>query len=345
MAGPQGPGPYFASSLPQNFALQPDLFRAGFPGSIGGYRIMPPAPSGVAANNSATKSVVVEQIISAQSSADTAQSTADAKSTVRVNGNLLAGEEANFNGSTPAAPGGDPAVIFQADTGNPITNVSGYLPTFGPSGGGHAPGAVPDPGGSSGTTKFLREDGTWNIPPGTGGAANYQTVQKNAVSVTQRPTLNFLDPFVVTDDAGNTSSDISIQTIKLFVNRNLGGNVSVLANTPTTVDSFSMTMPASGGPWRVHFDWFYYIAVAASPHVLIYISDGTNIFANSANKTGQTPWGLKGSGYSTVTYANGATVTFTLIVISQNNITVDAADPVFSTGLTSFCQAVAMASA
>ena len=39
------------------------------------------------------------------------------------------------------------------------------LPVFIASGGSHAKGAVPDPGASSGTTHFLREDATWAIPP------------------------------------------------------------------------------------------------------------------------------------------------------------------------------------
>ena len=42
------------------------------------------------------------------------------------------------------------------------------VPTFVGSGASHAPGAVPDPPASSGTTKFLREDATWAVPPGSG---------------------------------------------------------------------------------------------------------------------------------------------------------------------------------
>ena len=41
------------------------------------------------------------------------------------------------------------------------------LPLFTASGAGHHAGAVPDPGGSAATTHFLREDATWQIPPGT----------------------------------------------------------------------------------------------------------------------------------------------------------------------------------
>ena len=51
------------------------------------------------------------------------------------------------------------------------------LPIFGPSGTTHAPGAVPDPGATAGSTRYLREDGTWAVPAGgnggsTGGGAS-----------------------------------------------------------------------------------------------------------------------------------------------------------------------------
>jgi hypothetical protein len=51
---------------------------------------------------------------------------------------------------------------------------SGTVPTarlslFGASGTSHAAGIVPDPGATAGTTRYLREDGTWSTPPGTGG--------------------------------------------------------------------------------------------------------------------------------------------------------------------------------
>lgn len=38
------------------------------------------------------------------------------------------------------------------------------LVPFGASGANHKPGLVPDPGSSSGTSKYLREDGTWSVP-------------------------------------------------------------------------------------------------------------------------------------------------------------------------------------
>jgi hypothetical protein len=48
------------------------------------------------------------------------------------------------------------------------------LPLFGPSGSAHAPGIVPDPGATAGSTRFLREDGTWVAPSGGGGSGSVQ---------------------------------------------------------------------------------------------------------------------------------------------------------------------------
>ncbi len=43
------------------------------------------------------------------------------------------------------------------------------VPAFIASGATHAPGAVPDPGATAGTTRYLREDATWDVPAGGSG--------------------------------------------------------------------------------------------------------------------------------------------------------------------------------
>lgn len=42
--------------------------------------------------------------------------------------------------------------------------MAALLSVFGASGSSHAVGIVPDPGASAGTTRYLREDGTWDVP-------------------------------------------------------------------------------------------------------------------------------------------------------------------------------------
>jgi hypothetical protein len=46
------------------------------------------------------------------------------------------------------------------------------LPVMGASGSGHSQGAVPDPGATAGTTRYLREDGSWSVPAGGGSGAS-----------------------------------------------------------------------------------------------------------------------------------------------------------------------------
>ncbi|GEM_PF-6015607 len=63
------------------------------------------------------------------------------------------------------------------------------MPVFVASGGSHASGAVPDPGASAGTTRFLREDATWATPSGgsTAGArfvGGVQVLGSSAISTT-----------------------------------------------------------------------------------------------------------------------------------------------------------------
>ncbi|RQS84326.1 hypothetical protein [Burkholderia seminalis] len=62
------------------------------------------------------------------------------------------------------------------------------LPVFGASGPGHAPGAVPDPGSTAGTTRFLREDGTFQVPPGSGGSSTLAGLSD--VNVTEGPGID-----------------------------------------------------------------------------------------------------------------------------------------------------------
>jgi hypothetical protein len=49
------------------------------------------------------------------------------------------------------------------------------LPLFGASGASHAAGIVPDPGATAGSTRYLREDGTWVVPPGGSGGSGTVT--------------------------------------------------------------------------------------------------------------------------------------------------------------------------
>ncbi len=61
------------------------------------------------------------------------------------------------------------------------------LPVFGASGAGHAQGAVPDPGATAGTGRFLREDGVWaqaGTSSGGGGASGTAAINGGSIDNT-----------------------------------------------------------------------------------------------------------------------------------------------------------------
>jgi lysophospholipase L1-like esterase len=75
------------------------------------------------------------------------------------------------------------------------------LPLFGSSGGAHQQGAVPDPGATAGTSRYLREDGTWSTPPGSGAA------QGTVVGLPQ--TANLIGEYLFTEGTGTLAHDTS----------------------------------------------------------------------------------------------------------------------------------------
>jgi hypothetical protein len=114
---------------------------------------------------------------------------------------------------------------------------SSFGQTFGPSGANHATGLVPDPGITSGSIKFLREDATWATPPGVDG---------NFAGVVSAPgfdaaTLNLGTSAASIVNLGTASSTqtINIGTGSGVTTINLGGagDTVNIAGTLTTVNT------------------------------------------------------------------------------------------------------------
>jgi lysophospholipase L1-like esterase len=76
------------------------------------------------------------------------------------------------------------------------------LPVFVASGSGHSVGVVPDPGAAAGATRYLREDGTWVAPSGSGSTGQSVGVTLPAGATAD---YNFLQGSgsVLTDSSGN----------------------------------------------------------------------------------------------------------------------------------------------
>lgn len=84
----------------------------------------------------------------------------------------------NLNAATPAPASGKQNIVFADDAGSPTVNISASDPAMvGDSGSGGTAGNVPaPPSGSAAAGKFLKADGTWAVPPGTGGGVFTQEV-------------------------------------------------------------------------------------------------------------------------------------------------------------------------
>jgi hypothetical protein len=91
-----------------------------------------------------------------------------------------------------------------------------------------------------------------------------------------------------------------------------------------TVIHQAITMPSSGCPCRVSATWWLYMTVTTSGVDAAYVIDnvgGTGFAGNSTASAGSfnSGWGFNGAGKSPQTYANGAAVTFNLIMASSHS--------------------------
>lgn len=136
-----------------------------------------------AATNSNTVSTIVKRDASGNFSAGTITATLSGNATTATTATnfsgSLSGDVTGTQSATQinsASSGIGDRLISGVNTGTTTINAL-RLPAMVGSGATHASGLVPDPGVTAGTTKFLREDGSWQVPAGGGGTVT-------AVSVT-----------------------------------------------------------------------------------------------------------------------------------------------------------------
>jgi hypothetical protein len=118
--------------------------------------------------------------------------------------------------------------------------------------------------------------------------------------------------------------------VQVFSATTLGADVNVAATTATTVMTRTVTMPSSGCPCRAFMSYSLYVNTATSGvGYSFWINDG---LANMAGlNTGQSNGASGGltsasfGGYSTVTYTNGAVITFTLTTEGDHTYAIKAA--------------------
>ncbi len=110
----------------------------------------------------------------------------------------------------------------------------------------------------------------------------------------------------------------AVSAIQAVYSKNLAANVSLTAATLTTLDSDAITMPTQGGPFRALVCYTYFISPGSGTYGESEVSDGTKTFDFDGHEV---VGALDGSPYhaceiSPESYANGATITFT--VSAQN---------------------------
>lgn len=102
------------------------------------------------------------------------------------------------------------------------------LPVFVASGASSAAGIVPDPGVSAGTTKFLREDATWQVPAGGGGSGSLSTAV-----------------LYLSNHATASTAACGLQVLRSF---SVGTNTLVVGQTIRIQATGNMTPTTTGGP-------------------------------------------------------------------------------------------------
>ncbi len=133
------------------------------------------------------------------------------------------------------------------------TLAASQLPVFGGSGSTHATGAVPDPGSAAGTSRYLREDGSWAVPPGSGGSGTTSQSSGAVLLAGASADYSFRDAagMAVADSSGNGNN----------------ATLSSGANAPTWSSTGLVFAPQQGValPSSLNGTQSYFIAVSINP--------------------------------------------------------------------------------
>lgn len=97
-----------------------------------------------------------------------------------------------FSNTTPAPPANQQNIEWANDGGSPTVNISGNDPVMvGDTGSGGKAGNVPAPAaGDAAAGKFLKADGTWQMPPGASSSflAEEITIAGTSGTLSHAPT-------------------------------------------------------------------------------------------------------------------------------------------------------------
>lgn len=158
---------------------------------------------------------------------------------------------------------------------------------------------------------------------GAGGAGSI-SLQTNGVANAVQNVLNLKDGSGITltaDGAGGVTfagGGGGGVPIAGFDKKDLAVAVGIANHTLVQIDSVTVTMPLSGGPWRVLGSFHYYMNGGVNWQAAMF--DGANWFAQMiTNVPGSNNSMLHGSELSPVTYTDGQVVTFAVYVYGDGN--------------------------
>lgn len=118
------------------------------------------------------------------------------------------------------------------------SQATAMLSPFVASGASHAKGLVPDPGATSGTTKFLREDATWATPAGGGGGSpggsDTQVQFNDGGAFGGDAGLTF-----VNDGSGNYTLQLGVATTTTVISNFWGADAQSLSELGTSLTMFA----------------------------------------------------------------------------------------------------------
>lgn len=147
------------------------------------------------------------------------------------------------------------------------------LPVFGPSGPLHAVGAVPDPGATAGATRYLREDGTWTVPSGTGGTITGGTID-GAIIGSTTPASVSATSFSIS--AANCAAETTVTTPCLLY----AGSATAATSSGSSVN---LPSPSGNAVYEVCGWVFPHNTSATSGNVLTVVSFTTPGGTSTAN--------------------------------------------------------------
>lgn len=141
------------------------------------------------------------------------------------------------------------------------------LPVMGASGSSHAAGIVPDPGSIAGTTKYLREDGSWSVPPGASsgsstlagdtdvaisGAADKQVLAYDSASATWKNKALTLTSASMTWSPSDKSGFVTLSNNNMTAAGNSSGWTSVRSTKSQAAGKYYFETTFTGGDQRLY---------------------------------------------------------------------------------------------